>query len=75
MRDHEIFYLVLNRPNNLFNFEFLKALSKYFDEVEASEGAVCLVTIGTGPRNFSSGYDLKVVAQSPLVAMDLFFGT
>lgn len=29
------------------------------DVVEKSEGAACLVTIGTNPKMFSSGFDVK----------------
>ena len=43
------------------------------DKIEASEGPAVLVTIGTGAKIFSAGFDLKVVMQSAIISMDLIF--
>ena len=36
------------------------------DKVEKSEGPACLVTIGSGSKFFSSGFDLKFWAKDKM---------
>ncbi|TNV76189.1 hypothetical protein FGO68_gene933 [Halteria grandinella] len=59
VRDGAIFYLVLNRPENVFDFDTIAAINACLDEVEKSTGAACLVTIGSGDKVFSTGFNLK----------------
>ena len=59
-----IFFLVLNRPDNTFNFEWMKKVSAHLDTVANSQGAAVLVTIGTG-KIFSTGFDFKVWLEHP----------
>ena len=79
VKDGPIYYLVLGRQDNTFNFEIMKQIHACLDEVEKSTGPACLVTIGTGERMFSTGFDLKMWAtgvipqwQSVLVIQSLF---
>lgn len=60
VKDNTIYYLVLNRFNNTFTFDFMKFMNAIIDEIEAEEAKpACLVTIGTGEMIFSLGFDLK----------------
>ena len=61
VRDGQIFYLVLNDPNkdNTIDNEKIDKLNKYLDEVESSKGPAVLVTVATGSRMFSTGFDLQ----------------
>ena len=38
----------------------MKLIHACLDEIEQSTGPACLVTIGTGERMFSTGFDLKM---------------
>lgn len=58
MRDGNIFFLVLNRPDNTINSQVIKSLNEKLDIVSNSEGPVVLVTMGTGSKVFSTGFDL-----------------
>jgi enoyl-CoA hydratase/carnithine racemase len=62
VKDGVIFYLVLNRPKNVFDFETIGLINAALDEVEKSTGAACLVTIGSGDKIFSTGFNLKMWA-------------
>ena len=57
-----IYYLVLQREDNTFNYELIKRLHELLDQLEKTSGAACLVTIGVGPRFFSTGFDLNLWA-------------
>ena len=57
VKEGSVFFLVLNKPDNNFDFDSMKAISSHIcvveraiheclDQVEASTGAACLVTIG-----------------------------
>ena len=62
MRDGDINYLVLNAANGDFvcNDKSMDRLEKILDSLEQNvpEGPACLVTISTGDRKFSTGFDL-----------------
>lgn len=58
VEDKHVFYLVLNRNDNKFDFKIIKAIEDCLDIVEKSTGPKVLVTIGTGQKIFSSGFDL-----------------
>jgi len=64
VRDGPIFYLVLNHEDNTFTNEVLDRLNKFLDEVENSEGPACLVSIGTGSRFYSTGFNVQYWAKS-----------
>ena len=57
--DEPIHYLVLNRPDNTFTSDRLRKIDALLDQIEATEGPGILVTVGTGPKHFSTGYDLE----------------
>jgi len=63
IRDDSIFYLVLNDGDNTFDNEKISKVDKYLDEVEKSEGPAVLVTVGTGSKKFSTGFDLHFWAE------------
>ena len=66
VNDGPIYYMVLSRPDNTFNFDSIKAINSCLDEVEKTTGVACLVTIGTGDRMFSTGFDLTMWATGIL---------
>jgi Delta3-Delta2-enoyl-CoA isomerase len=63
IRDGSIFYFVLNDGENTFDNDKIERVNKYLDEVEKSKGPAVLVTVGTGSKNFSTGFDLHFWAQ------------
>jgi len=72
VKDGSIFYLVLNNGENTFNFEIIAKFNALLDEIEASTGPAVLVTIGTGTKRFSTGFDLKFWAKelsNPLISI------
>ena len=65
VKDKNIFYMVLNRPMNMVDFSMMDQVEKILDEVENSgDKNAILVTINSGPKVFSSGFNLKVWAIS-----------
>ena len=56
--DAPIHYIVLNRKDNSWNMERINQYITLLDRIEATEGPGVLVTIGTGPKFFSIGFDL-----------------
>ena len=58
IQDEEIFYIVMNNGNNMFNEESINKWHKCLDLIEATKGPAVLVTIATGDRVFSTGFDL-----------------
>lgn len=59
VKDGPVYYIVLNSKKNEINDVFLKELEEAVETIEKSplEEAV-LVTIGSGPKIFSNGFDL-----------------
>jgi enoyl-CoA hydratase/carnithine racemase len=58
VQDGTIFYLVLLRQDNTFDFEFIKQMNDCLDLVEKSEGPAVMVCIGVGEKIFSTGFNL-----------------
>ena len=58
IKDGHIFYLVLNDGDNTVDFDTIRIFNKFLDEIEASEGPAVLVTIGTGTKRFSIGFNI-----------------
>ena len=58
--DAPIHYVVLNRKDNNWNFARINQYLALLDQIEASEDGkpAVMVTIGTGTKIFSSGFDL-----------------
>jgi enoyl-CoA hydratase/carnithine racemase len=50
---------------NMLNNDFIERISMKLDEVEATKGAAVLVTVASGPKVFSSGFDLKYWGKNP----------
>lgn len=58
--DAPIHYIVLNREDNSFDTKKIQRFHAFLDQIEGSKAAPgILVTIGTGNRHFSLGFDLK----------------
>ena len=57
--DAPIHYVVLNRKDNNWNYERIGKYLAILDQIEATKGPGIMVTIGTGKKIFSSGFDLK----------------
>ena len=51
--------MVLNTKMNMIDMNFIAKMNQVLDEVEASEGPAVLVTVASGPKVFSSGFNLK----------------
>ncbi len=58
VKDNTIFYLVLLKQDNTYDFEFAKQMNECLDEVEKSEGPAVLVCIGAGDKIFTTGFNL-----------------
>ena len=56
--DAPIHYIVLNRKDNTMTIKYINQYLAYLDQIEQTEGPGVLVTIGTGAKHFSSGFDL-----------------
>jgi enoyl-CoA hydratase/carnithine racemase len=61
-RDGDVFVLYLGDDENRIDPEFVAAFGDVLDEVEASEGAVALVSTGRG-RFFSNGLDVAGLSE------------
>lgn len=61
-RKDDLFYLLLNKKANTFSHQFVRDINKALDEIEASDGDGCLVTISLHKNLFSAGLDLKYVS-------------
>lgn len=57
IRDNDIFYLVLNKADNVINYSLIDKLHQCLTEVEQSTGPAVMVTLGTNDLMFSSGFD------------------
>lgn len=66
VQDEDIFYLVLNDGNNMFNDKSIKKWHSCLDKIEAaSKGPAVLITISTSDRVFSTGFDLQYWGSVP----------
>ena len=54
----------MTRKDNTLNLERVKKYLSIMDKIEATTGPGVLVTIGTGNRHFSTGFDLPTWANS-----------
>lgn len=67
IKDNYIFYLVLLKQDNTFDFEFIKQMNECLDEVEKSEGPACLVCIGSYDKIFTTGFNLPVWEKEGII--------
>ena len=56
--DAPMHYVVFTRKDNTWDLTRINKYLAILDQIEASKGPGVMVTIGTGPRLFSSGFDL-----------------
>ncbi len=56
--DAPIHYIVLNRKDNTWNQARINQYLEILDKIEATSGPGVMITIGTGTKIFSSGFDL-----------------
>ena len=61
--DAPIHYVVLNKGQNTLTVEKIETLLEIYDKIGASKGPGVAVTIGTGDKNFSTGFDLLYWAK------------
>jgi len=61
--DEPIHYVVFTRNDNTWDVDRINKYLEILDKIEATEGPGVMVTIGTGKRNFSSGFDLPYWAK------------
>mmetsp|Transcript_15761 Transcript_15761/g.18756 ORF Transcript_15761/g.18756 Transcript_15761/m.18756 type:complete len:190 (+) Transcript_15761:61-630(+) len=61
--DAPVHYVVLTRADNTWTVDRIKQYLAILDQIEASEGPGVMVTIGTGKRHFSTGFDLPYWAR------------
>jgi len=52
--------MVLNRPMNMIDFEFMEKVNDVIKQVSETKGPGVFVTLSSGPKVFSSGFDLKL---------------
>ena len=64
VHDAPFHYIVLTRKDNTWNNEMIDKYLAVLDKIEATEGPGVLVTIGTGAKHFSSGFDLPFWLES-----------
>ena len=50
----------MNNGDNKFDFDSIAIFNKFLDEIDASEGPACLITIGTGKKRFSTGFSFEL---------------
>ncbi len=62
-RQENVFVLTMVADENRWNTSFVQAFDAALDEVEASEGAVALVTTSESEKFFSNGLDLAWVSS------------
>ena len=64
MFDAPFHYIVLNKPEFTFNLDRINQYIAILDQIEATKGPGVMVTIGTGKKHFSTGFDLPFWVQS-----------
>ena len=57
-------FIVLTRKDNTWDNEMIDRYVAVLDEIEATKGPGVLVTIGTGDKHFSTGFDLLKWVES-----------
>ena len=62
VRDNCVHYIVLNREDNTLDLHAIEKFLSFLDEIEACKGPGVLVTIGTGNKTFSTGFELSYLA-------------
>ena len=62
--DAPIHYVVLNRKDNTWDTPRVDRYIALLDEIESHKGPGVMVTLGTGRKHFSSGFDLPYWAES-----------
>lgn len=64
VHDAPFHYIVLTRKDNTWDNQRIARYIEVLDQIEATKGPGVLVTIGSGPKHFSSGFDLPFWAKS-----------
>ncbi len=72
VQDGPIHYIVMTRKDNTFTLDWLNRFIEILDQIEASEGPGILVTMGTGSKIFSSGFDLPYWIADPKNMQDSY---
>ena len=58
VQDGNIYYVVLNTKVNVMTPHFIQKMHEFLDVLEKVEGDAVMVSIGSGPKTFSGGFQL-----------------
>ena len=64
-----VYFLVETKDNNLFTHNFVIEMNKKLDIINSAKDIKCLIVIGKGQKIFSSGFDLKLWKNDPLLRL------
>ena len=67
VKDGTIFYLILLKQDNTFDFEFIKQMNECLEIVEKSEGPAVMVCMGVGDKIFTTGFNLATWEKEGVV--------
>ena len=68
--DNPIHYIVLNTKVNIFTLDLIAFMTETIDKIEKCQGPGVIVTLGTGSKTFSGGFDLGSWAVDPIVPLE-----
>ena len=64
VHDDPIYYMVLNTKLNIMSLDVVQKIIEIIEKVEATEGEAVFVTIGSGSKVFSSGFNAKIMMSN-----------
>ena len=62
--DGPIHYMVLNTKLNIMSLQVVEKIISIIDKVEATEGEAVFVTINSGSKVFSAGFNAKIMMSN-----------
>ena len=57
--DAPIHYVVMNNGENTWDMDSIERLENVYKEIEQTTGSGVVVTIGTHPKTFATGFNLQ----------------
>eukprot|EP00347_Sterkiella_histriomuscorum_P000051 403377372 len=64
VQDDNIFFILLPKEDNQFDYDFIKQYHECLDIIEKSKGPAIMATVNLGGKTFSSGFNLDVIKSS-----------